>query len=141
MASTNLKTRSGNLIVVRFDGQDIGLVQSVRKSDDYGHEPASGIGDIHVQEYVPGMARHSISVSKMILLKEKVRSAGIYAENGDDVLRGRVFDIVSYDKDGSTELRKYEACSFVSGDTEVSAHRIVTSNAQFMALNVSGTGL
>ena len=65
---TNLKVRSGNRTVISFGSIDIGLVQSVRSSDDYGHEGASGIGDAHVVEYVPGQARHSISVSKMVLL-------------------------------------------------------------------------
>lgn len=138
---TNLKVRSGNRTVVSFDDKDIGLVQSLRSSDDYGHEAASGIGDAHVQEYVPGQARHSISVTKMTLLKDLVRSAGIYAENADDVLKGRVFDITQYGKDENEILRKYTGCTFVSGDTETVAHRITTSNAQFMALDVSGTGL
>lgn len=138
---TNLKVRSGNRTVVSFAGNDIGLVQSVRSNDDYGHEPASGIGDAHVVEYVPGQARHSISVSKMVLLKDQVRNAGIMAENADAVLKGRVFDIITYGKDEADVLRKYEGCTFVSGDTEVTAHRIVTANAQFMALNVSGTGI
>ena len=53
MATQNLKTRSGNLITVVFDGKQIGLVQNVRMNDDYSPEPASGVGDIHVEEYVP----------------------------------------------------------------------------------------
>ncbi|MCE3605738.1 hypothetical protein LXA47_19320 [Massilia sp. P8910] len=141
MASTNLKVRSGNRTVVSFDGNDIGLVQNVRTNDEYGHEPASGIGDARAVEYVPGMARHSISVSKMVLLKELVRAAGVTAENSADVLKGRVFDIVQYGVDENDILRKYTGCTFVSGDTEVVAHRIVTSNAQFMALDVSGVGM
>ena len=65
----NLKVRSGNRIVVVFDGKQIGMVRSVRASDDYGLEPASGIGDIHAQEYVPSMARHSLSISSMVLIR------------------------------------------------------------------------
>lgn len=141
MATTNLKVRSGNRIVVQFDGVDIGLVQSVRASDDYSPEPASGIGDIHVQEHVPTVARHAISVSNMVLLKNKCRIAGIQAINGDDVLEGRVFDIVQYGKDEFDVLRKYSGCSYASGDVDVSAHRITVSNSQFMALDVTGTGL
>lgn len=141
MASTNVIVRSGNRIVIQFNGMDIGLVQNVRMSDDYGMEPASGIGDIHVQEHVPSVARHSLDVSKMVLIKENVRSSGIYAENGDDVLKGRVFDIVKYGKDDNDVLRKYKGCSYASGSIDVSAHRIVVSNAQFMALDVEGTGL
>lgn len=67
MATTNVKTRSGNRVTVRFDGREIGLVQSVRMSDDYAPEPASGIGDIHVIEYVPTMARHSLSDRKSVV--------------------------------------------------------------------------
>lgn len=141
MASINLKTRSGNRVVPQFDGKQIGLIQSVRMSDDYGPEPASGIGDILVQEYVPTMARHNISVSSMVLFKDAMREAGISALNGDDVLKGRVFDIAIFSKDDGAELRKYMGCSYASGDIEVTKHAIIVSNATFNALNVTGDGL
>jgi len=137
----NLKVRSGNRTVVSFDGKDIGLVQSVQMSDDYGHEPASGIGDAKVVEYVPGQARHSLSVSKMVLIKDLCRQAGITAENSDVVLKGNVFTFTTYGKDENDVLREYKGCTYTGGSVEVSAHRIVTSNAQFAALDVSGTGL
>lgn len=141
MSSINLKARSGNRVIVQFDGKQIGLIQSVRMSDDYGLEPASGIGDIHVQEYVPSMARHQISVSSMVLFKAAMREAEITALDGDDVLQGKVFDIVVFSKDDGTELRKYMGCSFASGDVEVSKHAIIVASAQFNALNVTGYGL
>lgn len=137
----NLKTRSGNRIIVQFDGIRIGLVQSVRASDDYGPEPASGIGDIHVQEYVPTMARHTISVQSMVLNTRNMRDAGITRENGDDVLQGLVFDIVVQSKDDGTVLRKYVGCSYASGDIDISKHTIVMSSAQFNCLDVQGTGI
>lgn len=141
MAQQNLKTRSGNRIVVMFDGKQVGLVQSVRMSDDYSPEPASGIGDIHVQEYVPTMARHSISVQAMVLNRGSLREAGVAVENGDDILRGLVFDIVTLSKDDGAVLRKYVGCSYASGDVDVSKHSIVMNSAQFNALDVQGTGL
>ena len=141
MASTNLKARSGNRVVVSFDGKQIGLVQSVRMNDDYAPEPASGIGDIHVQEYVPTMARHSLSVSSLILFVGAMRDAGISFENGDDALKGTVFDITVYAKDDGSLLRKYTGCSYASGDSEVNKHAILVANGQFNALDVSGTGL
>lgn len=141
MSSVNLKARSGNRVIVKFDGKQIGLIQSVRMSDDFGPEPASGIGDIHVAEYVPTMARHSVSVSSMILFTGAMREAGITTVDGDDALEGRVFDIVVESKDDGTELRKYIGCSFASGDVEVQKHAILVSNAQFNALNVTGLGL
>lgn len=140
MPKQNVITHSGNRIVVRLDGQDVGLVQSCRMNDDYAPEPASGVGDIHVQEYVPGMARHSLSVSQMVLKRSNMRLKGITAMNADDMLKGLVFDIVTYDKDTGAELRRYVGCSFASGSVEVSKHAIVTAEAQFNALDVTGNG-
>lgn len=139
MATTNQNVRSGNRIVITLDGQQVGLMQSVRMNDDYSPEPASGIGDIHVAEYVPTMARHSLSVSQMVLNRGTLRQRGISAENGDDMLVGRVFDIEVFSKDDGTPLRKYIGCSYASGDLEVSKHAILMSSGTFNALNVGGT--
>jgi len=141
MASQNLKVRTGNRLEVQFDGKKIGLVQSVRASDDYAPEPASGIGDIHVQEYVPTVARHAISVSQMVLRVGSMRSLGIIPENGDAALQGLVFDIVKIDKDSGAVLRKYVGCSYASGETDVSKHSIVMSSGQFNCLDVTGTAI
>ena len=140
MATQNLKTRSGNRIIVTFDGKQIGLLQSVRANDDYSPEPASGIGDIHVQEYVPTMARHSLNVSAMLLNRGAMLEAGIAAENGDAMLQGLVFDIEVFSKDDGTLLRKYTGCSYASGDLEVSKHAIVMQSGMFNALDVTGLG-
>jgi hypothetical protein len=137
----NLQTRSGNRIVVTLDGQQVGLVQSVRMSDDYSPEPASGIGDIHVVEHVPTMARHSISVQTMVLNKKSLRKAGIAMLNGDAVLRGLVFDITSFDKDTGEILRKYTGCSYASGEADIQKHSIVMSSGQFNALDVTGDAI
>lgn len=141
MASINLKAQSGNRIVVTLDNKQVGLIQSIRASDDYAPDPASGVGDIHVQEYVPTMARHNLSVSYMVLFVGGMREAGISTLNGDDALVGRVFDIACYSKDTGAVLRTYHGCSFASGDIDVTKHAIVVTNATFMALDVTGAGL
>lgn len=136
----NIKVQSGNRIVIVMDGKQIGLLQSVRANDDYSPEPASGIGDIHVQEYVPTMARHSLTVSGLLLKKGAMLAAGIAMENGDAVLQGLVFDFEVYDRDTGAQLRKYVGCSYASGDLDVTKHAIVSQSAQFNALDVTGTG-
>lgn len=140
MAATNLKTRSGNRIIVTFDGKQVGLMQSCRSSDDYSPEPSSGIGDIHVQEYVPTMARHNLNVSFMVLNKGALLDQGLIPENGDSVLLGVVFDIEQFDKDTGNLIRKYRGCSYASGDFEVQKHAIVMQSGVFLALDVKGTG-
>jgi hypothetical protein len=136
----NIKVRSGNRIVVVFDGKQLGMVRSVRANDDYSPEPASGIGDIHVQEYVPTMARHTLSVQQMVLIKGAMLEAGIAAENGDAMLQGLVFDLEVYDKDNGTLLRKYVGVSYSSGDIDINANQIVVTSGQFNALDVVGKG-
>lgn len=139
MATQNLKVRSGNRVVVVMDGKQVGLIQNVRMNDDYAPDPASGIGDIHVVEHVPTMARHSLSVSTMVLKRGALMEAGISMENGDAVLQGLVFDFEVYDKDSGQLLRKYLGCSYASGDIDVSKHAILMQSAQFNALDVKGT--
>lgn len=135
---TNLKVRSANTARIMLDGTEVGLLQNVRPSDDYGPEPASGIGDIHVQEWVPTMARHTISVSKLALRNTSLMKAGLVPENGEAVLKGNVFDIEVFDRTTGEVLRKYIDCSYASGDIEVTKHAIIASNATFNALDVSG---
>lgn len=137
---TNQKVRSGNRTIITFDGYQVGFVKSVRMNDDYSPEPATGIGDIHVGEWVPTVARHTITVSRMILEVDKMRERGIFPENGDAVLLGQVFDFETYAKDDGSLLRKYTSCSYASGDMEVSANQILIGSGQFNALDVGGTG-
>ena len=141
MAFEHRITNSGNRIEVQFDGKVVGLLQNLRQNDDYGHEPASGIGDIHVQEYVPAMARHQLTASTMVLFRKNLRDLNISMENGDEVLKGLVFDICVYGKDPKNNglLRKYRRCSYTSGDVEIQKHAIVAANAQFVALDVVGS--
>jgi hypothetical protein len=141
MAQQNLRTRSGNRIIVTFDSKKIGLVQNVRMSDDYAPDPASGIGDIHVQEYVPTVARHNLNVTTMVLNRGAMLQAGLIPENGDGALLGFVFDIEAFDKQTGDLLRKYTGCSYASGDLEISKHTIVMQSGTFNALDVSGLGV
>lgn len=141
MAKTKANVQSGNRVLIVFDGTVVGLAQSARMADDYAPDPASGIGDIHVQEYVPTMARHTVNLQQMQLKNESLRSKGLLPENGDAMLRGVVFDILVQDKDSGKVLRKYIDASYASGDLDVSAHRIVSESAMFYATDVAGVGL
>lgn len=137
----NLQTHTGNRIVVEFDGKKIGAVQSARINDSYGLDDVSGIGDIHVIEHVPTKATHTVSVSNMVLFNKSMRRAGLVPENGDDALKGMVFDLVAYSKDTGEMLRKAIGCSYDSGDISIDAHRVVMASASFKALDVAGMGV
>lgn len=140
-SQVNLQTRSGNQIAVVIGGVQVGLLQSVRMSDDYAPEPASGIGDIKVAEYVPTMARHTLSISGMVMFKGALVACGAVPENGNAVLQGLVFDVEVYSKIDGTLLRKYVGVSYASGEIEISKHQIVVQSGQFYALDVGGTSM
>lgn len=135
---TNVQVRSANVARVLLGGVEVGLMQSVRASDDYGLEAQSGIGDIHVVEHVPSLARHTLSVSKVALRKTSLYKLGIIPENGDDVLKGTVFDIEIFDTATNEVLRTYLSCSFASGDIDVSRNAVIGTNCTFMAIDVLG---
>lgn len=139
--TANLKTLSGNRIKVLFGGVAVGLAQSIRLVDSYALEDASGIGDIHVIEHVPTKANHTVSVTGMTLFTGNLRDQGISATNGDQALLGLVLDIVVFSRDTGLALRSAKNCSFDSGTVSVSAHQIVSQEAQFKALDVSGFGI
>ena len=135
------KTLTGNRVVVEFNNTRVGLVQSVRMADSYNLEDANDIGDIHVKEYVPTKAVHTVSVTSMVLYLKSLRALGIAVENGDAALQGAVFDIVTYSRDTGEVLRKYTACAYDTGTVSVDAHRIIMADGTFKALDVSGTGV
>ena len=58
---------SGNHLVVKINGMQVGYVQTLTGQDDYAPEPLSGIGDIHIVEWVPSQARYTITVDRMVL--------------------------------------------------------------------------
>lgn len=140
MPQTNLLTRSGNKIIATFDNKQIGLLQEIRFQETLDPQEASGIGNIHVREWVPTLQRLSITARWMVLNKQSMYNAGVgIPENGDDALNGLVFDIQILDAATGELLRKFIGCSYASGDVEVQKHQIVFSNASFLALDSSGT--
>ena len=138
--ATNIQTRSGNRIIVTLSNLQVGMAQSVRLNDDYAPEPSSGIGDIHVAEWVPTRATHTINVGMMVVVKKALYDLGLVPLNGDDMLLGIVYDIQAFSKDDGSLIRKYTGCSYASGDYDISKHAIVMQNAVFHALDVSGPG-
>lgn len=133
------RVRSGNIMVMYLDSKILGTIRSARFQDDYAPDPLVGIGDIEVQEYVPTVARHSITVEYAVMQNETMWSLGLTPENAADRLRGEEITIEVHDKAGSG-VRKYEKCSFASGSFSVQANQIVMSDATFNARTVSGKG-
>lgn len=141
MSTNRVNVRSANRCIFKLDGVQVAIGKSLRASDDYGHAPEYGIGDIHAQEIVPSAARHTVSVTHTVVKTQALRGLGIFSENGDDVLQGREFDILEMDKDNGEVLRKYIGCVYTSGDHSLDANQAIRGTAQFMCRDVQGVGL
>ncbi len=159
--SQNVIVRSSNRFRIVIGDQEIGLLQDLRCQDDYSPEPASGIGSITVREYVPTMARHTISTSQACMFINSLRQMGISFDNGADAMKGLVFDIqiidrtdqASLDESGAVGvgdtkaltfnsnkiLRVYKKCSFASGDIEIRKHAMIVTSATINACDVSSS--
>ena len=150
----NVIVRSSNRFTILMGGLAVGLLQDLRCQDDYSPEPASGIGSISVYEYVPTLARYTISTSQACMFVGALRRIGVSFENGEDALKGMTFTIEVYDRaqqesiikgnsgpvkmdtEGSntgTLLRRYEKCSFASGDIEIRKNAIIVTSATINA--------
>lgn len=131
-------TVTGNNVVVYINNQQIQVLTTLRATDDYGLEPVTEIGNIHVREYVPTVARHAVSISKFLMATETAISAGIITENGDAALLGKTFDIEIFSKSTGLLLRKYMNCSNTSGDISIQANRLIVVDANFVGTDVTG---
>jgi hypothetical protein len=138
MATNKVTVQTGNLVYVLLDNARIGMIQSLRAGDDYGQQEVSEIGNIHVVEYVPTLARHTLTAAVVSLKAESLESDGVAPENGDEVLQGRVFDVSVIDKTTGNELRRYINCTFASGDMEVTRHQVIVRNVTLLATDVRG---
>lgn len=136
----NKQVQSANLLVIQFDTQVIGIVQSARFSGDFGLADESGIGDNIVVEYVPGVAHINVSASGILLIQKNLISAGFLPSSSvRDVLAGNVFDIGIYHKDSGAWLLKATDCSPASMDIGINTGRAVSYDYSFRARDIAGT--
>jgi hypothetical protein len=128
-------TLTGNIIVLKIAGTEIGRAQSATADTDFGLEDVSGIGDVLVQEHVNTKITHSFSLDKFIINKQTLLEIGVVPVS-EDVLEMGVIDIEILTKDG-TLIKKYESCSCSNYSLRVAAHAIVGENSTWRALDCS----
>jgi len=140
MATVNRQVQSANLLVIEFDGQQIGIVNTARFSGDFALTDESGIGDNVVVEYVPGVAHITVSTSGILLIQKNLISAGMLPSSSvRDILKGNVFDIGLYSRISGAWLLKAIDCSAASMDIGVNTGRALTFDYSFRARDMAGT--
>lgn len=141
MATQNRNVRSGNLVYVYLDGQQIGAAQDASLEMDFAPEPVYGIGDIDPIENVPTRASYRLSVTQAVLNLQSLMAKGLIPENGDAALQGMVMDFVKVDRVTGQVIRKYIGCSYASGNISTRANGVIQVSGTFMALGAQGMGL
>jgi len=136
-----LFTWSANQCSVYVAGIQIILLQDVRAEDRYPLERVSGIGSIRGMDLVPTEALYSITVSGFITRTQQAISAGVWPENADVALIGKVFAVEVFSTDPASPrlLRKYTDAKVESGSFNLVSHRQMTLAMTLQALDCSGT--
>jgi len=128
-------TLTGNIILIKIQGQEVGRAQNVTADSDFGLEDVSGIGDVEVQEHVNTKVVHTLTMDKYIINKRTLLELG-FVPVSEDVLTMGVLDIEVLTKDG-TLIKKYESCSAANYSLRVQAHAIIGENATWRALSAA----
>jgi hypothetical protein len=150
MAKTNLQTYVANRMDVQFDnkGGAVGAIQNANLSVSFGLDAVSGIGAVTVIEYVPTIARVSVSADQTYLFGQEIDRVqanvggqkGLLPSEAIESLNGVVFDISAVMKSQTSQqefgtLWVAESCSLDSGDFSAAKHGTVGRRCQFQALN------
>lgn len=130
-------TYEANKSRVFINGVELFLLSDIRCSDDYALEAISGIGNVHVKQHVPTVARHQFTLNGYMERNEKTIRNNIIPENGDVALRGRTFSVEIFDREGPL-LRRYEEAMCNDVNASMSAHRLMMKGATFHATDVKG---
>lgn len=144
MNGVNKQVRSSNACLIVIRNLVIGIVTSLRISGDFALQDVSGIGDNVVIEYVPGVARVSVSMSGVQLIQANLAAAGIVPSSSvRDILNGNVFDTGVYTTtSGSMQpqnlLIKAISCSPSSLGYSFDTGQSVKYDHQFVALDLAG---
>jgi len=151
----NRQTYVANRMDVQFadsEGGAVGAVQNANVSMSFGLDGVSGIGAVTMIEYVPTVARISVSPDQVYLFRrelDRVSAGGFGGQTGIlphqaiESLNGVVFNITAAvlktDKDtnGQAYSTLWQAvdCFLDSGDFSTAKHGTVGRRCQFMALN------
>ena len=131
------KTYSGNEVEVYINGELVPVLSQLTMDDDYGLQPLSGVGDGHVQEWVPGQFTHRATIAKALFKPESLFASRIIPENGDVIMQGLEYDVEIFFKEGGMG-RKLENAKCGTNSVRVRMHGILEVDATFVGRDASG---
>jgi hypothetical protein len=140
----NYKSHTGNRIIIRFNGAIVGLVQSLRASEDFGVQGLYQVGDIQAAELVPTQAQYTLTAD-MIFLKTDTFYSGFGSStplapvDPYGALYFKPFQVAIYDSDTMKLMRYWDGCYYSQGDLQISMNAVLTGSCTFRAITASGS--
>jgi len=125
-------TMTGNRAIFKIAGTVIGVAQNVEVSDDFGLQEVDGLGNVEVQEFVPGKLTHRISGSSYFVSNKNLRQLGLVPESGD-WLSAPEFEVEIQDSLSFATLENYVGCKFNSHNRTYGKHQISSQAFQIFA--------
>jgi len=144
MNGVNKKVRSANQVLIVIKNKVIGIASSLRIAADFALQDQAGIGDNVVVEYVPGIARITVSLSGILLISTNLAAQGILPSTSvRDILEGNVFDVGVYSSIAGTNtpdslLIKALSCMPSSMGYSVDTGQAMKYDHSFVALDLAG---
>ncbi len=127
---------TANEAVVVFNGKPLGTLTSVTFDRRYGQEPQRTIGNINPVENVPTAADYSVSAGMLVLTEDDLVKNGLLPEDAEAILTGNTFDILAMHKTSGKVRIAAVGCSLDSDNIQISANRVISTNATFKALDI-----
>jgi hypothetical protein len=126
------ETMTGNRAIFKIAGKVIGVAQNVEVSDDFGLQEVDGLGNLEVQEYVPGKLTHRISGSSYFVVNQNLRQLNLVPESGD-WLSSPEFEVEIQDALTNSTVESYVGCKFASHSRTYAKHQITGQSFQIYA--------
>lgn len=124
----NQTVHTGATCLLKVNGRVIGRAQSLSPRISYGTEGVYEIGTMMPQEHVQNRYEGSFTLSRFLMRKEDLVSAGLVGL-GEDILTKDIIDIEVINKADNKTLRVYRGCTFSDYTNSIQANAIAGEDA------------
>lgn len=128
-------TMTGNRVLLKLKGNVVGGgFQDVSMQDSAGLQDVDGLGELEVQELVPGKLVHTINLSSYFVSGKNLKQLG-YVPSADTILTIPDFEVEIQDKLSGETVELYTGCRFDSHSRTYNKNAICGENATVRALH------
>lgn len=131
------QTLTGNLILLKIEGQEVGAAQGLDPRFSFGTEGTYELGTIMPREHVHLRYESTFTLERLCLRKDNLQKMGLIGL-GEDILSIGVIDIEVQDKSSGKTLQVFRDCTFTDYTLNYRTNAIVGENATVQALSADG---